>query len=144
MFVIEYHPGFQRTRKVNFFKPVRHRSGRYGPVSCLLHSRWSDAPICLRCSQRQVGTKPSDVASGPHSHWPNGAQCVHLHRLVPGSHTILYDSLVGTVKESYLLQLPLKDSCIVHVWLPIGRWRRAILNTIGASDRLMWSGHHIK
>ena len=28
---------------------------------------------------------------------------------------------VGTVKESYLLQLPLKDSCIVHVRLPIGR-----------------------
>ena len=28
---------------------------------------------------------------------------------------------VGTVKESYLLQLPPKDSCIVHVQLPIGR-----------------------
>ena len=33
---------------------------------------------------------------------------------------------VGMV-ESYLLQLPLKDSCIVHVRLPIGRQRRAIL-----------------
>ena len=49
--------------------------------------------------------KPSDVASGPHSHWPNGTQCVHSHRLVPGSRTMLYDSLVGTVRESYLLQL---------------------------------------
>ena len=26
-----------------------------------------------------------------------------------------------TVKESYLLQLPLKGTCIVHVRLPIGR-----------------------
>ena len=36
------------------------------------------------CSRRQIGTKPSDVASGPriHSHWPNGAQCVHSCRLV--------------------------------------------------------------
>ena len=55
------------------------------------------------------GTKPSDVASAPHSHviacWPNGAQCVHWRRLVRGRRTILYDSLVGTVKESYLLQL---------------------------------------
>ena len=49
--------------------------------------------------------KPSDVASAHHSHWPNGAQCVHSRRLVRGSRTILYDSLVGTVKESYLLQL---------------------------------------
>ena len=51
----------------------------------------------------------SDVVGGKsgrnHPHWPNGAQCVHSRRLVPGSRTILYDSLVGTVKESYLLQL---------------------------------------
>ena len=33
------------------------------------------------------------------------AHCVHSHRLVRGSRTILYDSLVGMVKESYLLQL---------------------------------------
>ena len=33
-----------------------------------------------------------------------------------------------TVKESYLLQLPLEDSCIVHVRLPISRLRRAISN----------------
>ena len=72
---------------------------------CPLHISRSDAPIGLRCSRRQTGTKPSDVASGPHSHWPNGAQCVHSRRLVPWSRTILYDSLVGTVKESYLLQL---------------------------------------
>ena len=74
-------------------------------VSCPLHISRSDAPIGLRCSRRQFGTKPSDVASAHHSHWPNGAQCVHSRRLVRGSRTILYDSLVGTVKESYLLQL---------------------------------------
>ena len=72
---------------------------------CPLHISRSDVPIGLRCSQRQIGTKPSDVASAPHSHWPNGAQCVHSRRLVRGSRTILYDSLVCTVKESYLLQL---------------------------------------
>ena len=71
---------------------------------CPLHISRSDAPIGLRCSRRQFGTKPSDVASAHHSHWPNGAQCVHSRRLVRGSRTILYDSLVGTVKESYLLQ----------------------------------------
>ena len=49
--------------------------------------------------------KPSDVASAPHSHWPNGVQCVYSRWLVRGSRTILYDSLVGTVKGSYLLQL---------------------------------------
>ena len=32
------------------------------------------------------------------------------------------------MKKSYLLQLTLKDSCIVHVRLPIGRPHRAILN----------------
>ena len=72
---------------------------------CPLHISRSDAPIGLRCSRRQFGTKPSDVASAHHSHWPNGAQCVQSRRLVRGSRTILYNSLVGTVKESYLLQL---------------------------------------
>ena len=72
---------------------------------CPLHISRSDAPIRLRCSRRQFGTKPSDVASAHHSHWPNGAQCVHSRRLVRGSRAILYNSLVGTVKESYLLQL---------------------------------------
>ena len=72
---------------------------------CPLHISRSDALIGLRCSRRQIGTKPSDVASAPHSHWPNGAQCVHSRRMVRESHTILYDSLVGTVKESCLLQL---------------------------------------
>ena len=62
----------------------------------------------------------------------------------------------GTVKKSYLLQLPLKDSCLVHVRLPISRrppdeaptadagsgthsyWpSRQDRGTIGASDRLM-------
>ena len=49
---------------------------------CPLHISRSDAPIGLRCSRRQFGTKPSDVASAHHSHWPNGAQCVHSCRLV--------------------------------------------------------------
>ena len=56
-------------------------------------------------SRRPIGPKPSDVASVPHSHWPNGAQCVPSHRLVRESCTISYDSMVDTVKESYLLQL---------------------------------------
>ena len=42
----------------------------------------ADARFGLRCSRRQIGTKASDVASAPHSHWPNGAQCVHSRRLV--------------------------------------------------------------
>ena len=42
---------------------------------------------------------------------------------------------VGTVKESYLLQLPLKDSCIVHIRLPIGRRCRAILNMFNIGQR---------
>ena len=75
------------------------------PVLCPLHISRSDALVGLRCSRRQIGTKPSDVASGPHLHWPNGGQCVHSRRLVPGGHTILYNSLVGTVKKSYLLQI---------------------------------------
>ena len=33
-----------------------------------LHISRSDAPIGLRCSRRQFGTKPSDVASAHHSH----------------------------------------------------------------------------
>ena len=37
---------------------------------------------------------------------------------------------VGTVEEFYLLQLPLKDSCIVYVRLLIGWRRRVILNMI--------------
>ena len=68
---------------------------------CPLHISRSDAPIGLRCSRRQFGTKPSDVASAHHSHWPNGAQCVHSRRLVRESRTILYDSLVGTMKEGW-------------------------------------------
>ena len=44
-------------------------------------------------------------------------------------------ALVGTVKESYLLQLSLKDCCIVHVRLPIGRRRRAILNMFNIRRR---------
>ena len=40
-----------------------------------------------------------------------------------------------TVKESYLLQLLLKESCIVHVRLPIGRRRRAILNMFNIARR---------
>ena len=43
-------------------------------------------------------------------------------------HIIHTSVSVGTVKESYLLQLHLKDSCIVHVWLLIGRRGRAISN----------------
>ena len=92
----------------------------------------SYAPICLRCSQRQIGTKPSDVALGPHSHWPNGAQCVHSCRLVPGSRTILYNSLVGTVKDYFLITTL---SCIVHVRLQIGRPRRAILNMFNIAQQ---------
>ena len=75
--------------------------------SCPLHISRSDAPIGLRCNRRQIGTKP-DVASGPHSHWPNGVRTFMS---------------VDTVKESYLLQLPVKDT---HVRLPIGRRHRAI------------------
>ena len=117
---------------------------------CPLHISRSDAPIGLRCSRRQIGTKPSDVASGPHSHWPNGAQCVHLRRLVPGSRTILYDSLVYMVKESYLLQLSVAlytfgsrrppDGLPMRPRQPIpGREPIHIgrANSIGASDRLM-------
>ena len=85
---------------------------------CPLHISRSDAPIGLRCSRRKIGTKPSDVASGRHSHWPNGAQCVHSRRLVPGSRTILYDSLVGMVKESYLLQLSVALYTFGSRWPP--------------------------
>ena len=42
-------------------------------VLCPLHISQSDTPIGLRCSWRQIATKLSDVASGLHSHWPNGA-----------------------------------------------------------------------
>ena len=52
-----------------------HLVGVYTAL-CPLHISRSDAPIGLRCSRRQFGTKPSDVASAHHSHWPNGAQCV--------------------------------------------------------------------
>ena len=38
--------------------------------------------LAPRCSRRQIGTAPCDVASGPHSHWANGAQCVLSRRLV--------------------------------------------------------------
>ena len=40
-----------------------------------------------------------------------------------------------TVTEPYLLQLPLKDTCIVHVRLPIGRRRWAILNMFNIGRR---------
>ena len=76
------------------------------PASC--YARFTLADPMPRLGSDVVGgngTKPSDVASAHHSHWPNGAQCVHSRRLVRESRTILYDSLVGTVKESYLLQL---------------------------------------
>ena len=76
----------------------------HDPGYCPLHISRSDAPIGLRCSRRQIGTKPSDVASAPHSHCPNSAQCVHSRRLVRGCHTILYDSLACAVTESFLLQ----------------------------------------
>ena len=49
---------------------------------CPLHISRSDAPIGLRCSRRQIGTKPSDVASGPHSHLLGGTQWIHSRRLV--------------------------------------------------------------
>ena len=49
---------------------------------CPLRISLYDAPIGLGLRRRPIGTKPSDAASGPHSHWSNGAQCVHLHRLI--------------------------------------------------------------
>ena len=84
---------------------------------CPLHISRSDAPIGLRCSRRQFGTKPSDVASAHHSHWPNGAQCVGRYEGV---------RLPGWYGERVLFITTL--SCVVHVRLPIGRRRRAILN----------------
>ena len=67
----------------------------------------SDAPIGLRCRQRQIGTKPSGVASGTPF---TLAEWRAMRTFVS----------VGAVKESYLLQLPLKElHC--HVRLPISR-----------------------
>ena len=66
-------------------------------ISYPLHISRSNAPIGLRCSQRQIGTKPSDVVPGPHSHWLNGAQYVHSRRLVWWRSLIYYSSLWKTV-----------------------------------------------
>ena len=75
------------------------RSAHSRPIRC------PDWPPMYTCSRRQIGTKPSDVASAPHSHNGRMARNVRTFAsVVRGSRTILYDSLVGTVKESYLLQ----------------------------------------
>ena len=74
-------------------------SGASGTISasCPLHVSRSDTPIGLRCSQRQIWTKPSDVTSRSHSHWPNGVQCVHSRRLVRWRNLVYYNSLWKTV-----------------------------------------------
>ena len=73
--------------------------------SCLLHISRSDAPIGLRHSRRRIGIKPCNAF--PTSRWDP----IHICQTV----AMRTFTSVGTVKESYILQLPLKDSCIVHV-----------------------------
>ena len=59
------------------FKKCPYRIHFLPSLSSLLHINQSDA-----LTRRQSGTMPSDIASGPHSHLPNGAQCVHSRQLV--------------------------------------------------------------
>ena len=76
----------------------------------VLYARFTLADPTPRLASDVVGGKSGQCRSiGTHSHWPNGAMRTF--------------ALVGTVKESYLLQLPLEHSGIVHVRLPIGQRR---------------------
>ena len=101
---------------------------------CPLHISRSDAPIGLRCSRRQIGTKPSNVASAPHSHWPNGAQYAMRTFASVGTRK-LYNTVrfPGWCGEGVLFITTL--SCVVHVRLPIGRRHRAILNMFNIARR---------
>ena len=85
-------------------------------ILCPLHISRSDAPIGLRCSRRQIGRKPSDVTSAPNSHWPSGTQCVHS--IFASVSTSRYGERVFFITTL---------SCVVHVRLPIGLRRRAVL-----------------
>ena len=123
----------------------------WGMPLCPLHISRTDAPIGLRCSRRQIGTKPSDIASGPHSHWPNGAQCVHSRWLVRGEGVLF----ITTPSERQLhCARSAPDRPTTSRWSPDeastadagsrthSHWpNRQHRGTIGASDRLMWSGH---
>ena len=72
------------------------------------------------------------------SHWPpmqseaNRDEAIRRHVGTPFTlakwRVMRTFSSVGTVEEFYLLELPLKDSCIVRVRLPIGRRRWPMLN----------------
>ena len=60
---------------------------------------------------------------------------IHIGRMARNAYIRIGWYGERTVTESYLLQLPLKDTCIVHVRLPIGRQRRAILNMFNIGRR---------
>ena len=83
------------------------------PASCSLLISRSVAPIGLRCSRRQIRTKPLGVAPWPHSHWPNSAQCVHSCRLVGWRSLNYYNSLGKTVActRSASFKLNILDNC---------------------------------
>ena len=137
---------------------------------CPLHISRSDAPIGLQCSRRQFGTKPIRRRVGTPftlAEW----RAMRTFASVGTRESYNIVRLPGWYGERVIFITTL--SCVVHVRLPIGRRRRAILNmfnmarrppdeaptadsgsgthshwpsrqhrsTIGASDRLMWSGH---
>ena len=97
-------------------------------VLCPLHISRSDAPIGLRCSRRQFGTKPSDGGrrrvGTPFTLAEWRAMCPFASVGTRESYNIV--RLPGWYGERVLFITTL--SCVVHVRLPIGRRRRAILN----------------
>ena len=98
---------------------------------CPLYISRSNALIGLRYSWRQIGTKPSDVASAPHSHWRNGAMRTFPSVDTRESYNIV--QLPGLYGEGVLFITTL--SCVVHVRRPIGRRRRAILSMFNIARR---------
>ena len=81
----------------------------------------------------------SDVDGGKsgQNHPTSHQNPIHISRMACNAYL-----RVGWYGEGvYLLQLPLKDSCIAHVRLPIGRRHRAILNMfiIGRRPPDYWS-----
>ena len=95
--------------------------------SCPLHISLSDAPIRLRCCRRQIGAKPCDTF--PTSRWDR----VHICQMRTSA-------LARMVKESYLLQLPLKDSCIAHIVQVNSRYNDSGYNIIPVCTyKLLWS-----
>ena len=97
--------------------------------SSLTNARFTLADPTLRLASDVVGGKSGQNLP------TSRRDPIHIGRMAHNAYIRVSWYGEHTVKESYLLQLPLEDSCIVHVRLPIGRRHQAILYMFNIARR---------